>query len=69
MRLRPLIKALSAALSTLWLAACASTPAAAPPKAVSQSGLLKVHPGLLGQQAPGEAASQDPARNRADATR
>lgn len=38
-------------LSTL-LAACASTPDTLPVKHIAQSGVLKVHPGLLGQPVP-----------------
>ena len=40
-------------LSTL-LAACATTNDASPSKHVSQSGALKIHPGLLGQPVPAE---------------
>jgi peptidoglycan-associated lipoprotein len=47
-----------AALLSLLLAACASAPSA-PPRAVDQSGSLKVHPGLLGQPVPRELQHQD----------
>lgn len=44
---------LPVALTTL-LAACASTPDASPSKHVTQSGALRVHPGLLGMPVPPE---------------
>jgi peptidoglycan-associated lipoprotein len=41
-------------LLSLFIAGCASKPAAPPSKHISQSGELKVHPGLLGQPVPPE---------------
>jgi len=41
-------------LLSLLLAACASTPESVPVKHLSQTGALKVHPGLLGQPVPSE---------------
>lgn len=49
----------TALLSTL-LAACASTSQVSPSKHVSQSGALKVHPGLLGQPVPPELQQDSP---------
>jgi peptidoglycan-associated lipoprotein len=48
----------TAALLSLLLAACASAPGTLP-RAVDQSGSLKVHPGLLGQPVPPELQHQD----------
>ena len=48
----------AAALLSLLLAACATQPPPAPSKYISQSGQLKVHPGLLGQQVPPELQEQ-----------
>ena len=45
---------LATALLSSLLAACASAPDASPSKHVSQSGALKVHPGLLGLPVPAE---------------
>lgn len=49
--MRPFLPAIL--LSSL-LAACATTNDASPSKHVSQSGALKIHPGLLGQPVPAE---------------
>ena len=48
---------LATVLLTSLLAACATTKDASPSKHVSQSGALKVHPGLLGQPVPPELLS------------
>lgn len=54
------------ALLSLLLAACAAQPASSPSKHISQSGQLKVHPGLLGQPVPPEL--QEPAAIKAAST-
>lgn len=51
------VSPLFAALLSALLAACAAAPAA-PAKNVSQSGSLKIHPGLLGQPVPPELQPQ-----------
>lgn len=51
------IAALVTTLSTLFLAACATAPEPKI-KAPEQSGVLKVHPGLLGQAVPPELQAQ-----------
>lgn len=54
-RLIPMRSSLIAsAVLSLLLAACASQPAPSPSKYISQSGSLRVHPGLLGQPVPPE---------------
>ncbi|MFZ2266177.1 MAG: OmpA family protein [Azonexus sp.] len=63
-------------LLSLLLAACASTNNTVPVKHLSQTGTLKVHPGLLGQPVPAElqdarapvAAEQDEAPIKMDQT-
>lgn len=65
MRFSSLHSPLLACLLSALLAACASAPNA-PPKAVAQSGTLKVHPGLLGQPVPPEL--QQDAQDNAQAS-
>ena len=56
---------LATALLTSLLAACATTQDASPSKHVSQSGALKVHPGLLGLPVPPELQDNRIARTEA----
>lgn len=56
---------LATALLTSLLAACATTQDASPSKHVSQSGALKVHPGLLGLPVPPELQDNSVARAEA----
>ncbi|MGE5471129.1 MAG: OmpA family protein [Bacteroidota bacterium] len=56
-------------LLSALLAACASTKDASPGKHLSQSGPLKVHPGLLGQPVPAELQETRPTDSAAPASR